>query len=431
MAVGMPRTLTAATLVAVALTLAVVGSAQANPSCSRFASPDSSGSAPFSTVQALADSLGPGETGCLHGGIYRGDVKITTPGVSLYGMPGEGATIQGRLWIAQGANNVTIENLYLDGTNSSDLPSPTVNANNAVFRRNDVTNNHTAICFNLGHNTYGAANGTVIESNRIHHCGVLPAANHDHGIYVSLASDTVIRGNWIYENADRGIQLYPNAQNTTVTGNVIDSNGQGVIFGGLGPDSSDHTRVEGNVITNSKLRYNIESYYDAGTPSGEDNLVTHNCISGGVRDSGNGSIATPSVGFTATANSTTAPAFVNRAAGDYRLAAGSACAALVPNYSAVPGPQLSVPAPAPAPAPTPDPTPAPEPAPAPDPTPAPESTPTPEPPAPSPNPTADPAPAPTTTKPGKTRLTKSHRGKRRTGRYRAVERARAAYLRSR
>jgi parallel beta-helix repeat protein len=207
-----------------------------------------------------------------------------------------------------------------------------------VFRRNDVTNNHTAICFNLGHSTYGEANGTIIESNRIHHCGVLPAANHDHGIYVSRASNTVIRGNWIYENADRGIQLYPNAQNTTVTANVIDSNGQGIIFGGLGTDSSDHNRIEGNVITNSKLRYNVESYYDTGTPPGEDNPVTHNCISGGVRDSANGGIATPNIGFTATANLTTAPAFVNRAAGDYRLAAGNPCRGLIAQPNLVPGP---------------------------------------------------------------------------------------------
>ena len=72
----------------------------------------------------------------------------------------------------------------------------------------------------------------VIEGNRIHDCGELPAANHDHGIYVGNAAGRSIRDNWIYDNADRGIQLYPDADRTAITGNVIDGNGQGVIFGG-------------------------------------------------------------------------------------------------------------------------------------------------------------------------------------------------------
>ena len=72
----------------------------------------------------------------------------------------------------------------------------------------------------------------MIEHNRIHDCGVLPATNLDHGIYVAEADHTVIRRNLIYDNADRGVQLYPDADGTVVTGNVIDGNGEGVIFGG-------------------------------------------------------------------------------------------------------------------------------------------------------------------------------------------------------
>ena len=51
----------------------------------------------------------------------------------------------------------------------------------------------------------------MIEHNRIHDCGELPATNFDHGVYVAEARDTVIRDNWIYSNADRGVQLYPDA----------------------------------------------------------------------------------------------------------------------------------------------------------------------------------------------------------------------------
>ena len=72
-----------------------------------------------------------------------------------------------------------------------------------------MTNGHTAICFNVGHPQYGRAgslliDGTTIRGNRIHNCGRLPPANHDHGIYVVHATGTEISENVIYDNADRG-----------------------------------------------------------------------------------------------------------------------------------------------------------------------------------------------------------------------------------
>ena len=47
-------------------------------------------------------------------------------------------------------------------------------------------------------------------------------------------ADTIVRDNWIYDNTDRGIQLYPDADGSTITGNVIDSNGEGIVFAGEG-----------------------------------------------------------------------------------------------------------------------------------------------------------------------------------------------------
>ncbi len=116
----------------------------------------------------------------------------------------------------------------------------------------------------------------VIERNRIHDCGRLPATNKDHGIYVVDARNTVIRDNWIYDNADRGIQLYPDAQRTRIVGNVIDGNGEGIIFGGTGGVTSNHNLVKGNVITNSKLRWNVSSGPTGPTARG--NLVLQNCL---------------------------------------------------------------------------------------------------------------------------------------------------------
>ncbi|MFN8113683.1 MAG: right-handed parallel beta-helix repeat-containing protein [Solirubrobacterales bacterium] len=257
-------------------------------SCDLVASPTGSDSAagtaaePLRSAQRLVDSLQPGQTGCLRAGTYDTDaeIKLSVPGITLTAYPGEQATLRGRLWVADGSTGSTVSGLNLDGRNDRDLPSPTINGDDVVLSGNDITNHHTSICLSIGSlDTYGRAQNTLVEDNRIHDCGVLPATNYDHGIYVAAADDTVIRGNWIYDNADRGVQLYPDAQRTLVTGNVIDGNGSGVIFsGGEGTASSDNV-VEHNVITNSRVRDNVESYWGNG-PVGNGNVVRENCIGG-------------------------------------------------------------------------------------------------------------------------------------------------------
>jgi parallel beta-helix repeat protein len=299
--------------------------------CDRVASPGPG------AAQDLVSSLSPGETGCLRAGLYEGNVKVSRPGITLTRYADEKATVKGRFWIARGADEVTVEGLYLDGTNPNILPSPTVNADSATFRRNDVTNYNHSICFSLGHPDWGRADDTTIEFNRIHNCGRLPATNHDHGIYVTTATDTLIRGNWIYDNADRGIQLYPDAQNTTITGNVIDGNGQGIIFSGEGGVASNGNVVEGNVITNSRLRNNVESWYPPGNPIGRNNVVRNNCVRGGAYDDGDGGIGDQR-GFRVVEAVRTKPAFASRSSKDFRLAPGTVCRGLLAYRTSVPGP---------------------------------------------------------------------------------------------
>ncbi|MGZ8665696.1 MAG: right-handed parallel beta-helix repeat-containing protein [Solirubrobacterales bacterium] len=333
--------------VTLALALSATGYA-ATPSCDLYASPTGSDSAagsleaPLRTVQRLADSLSPGQVGCLREGVFEGsgeagdpfrELKITRPEITLTSAPGEQATVSARLWIARGADGVTVSNLDLDGANSRDLPSPTVNADGAVFRHDDVTNGHTSICFALGSPVWGRAGNTLIEENRIHGCGQLPSTNQEHGIYLSAADDTVIRGNWIYDNADRGIQMYPDAQRTVITGNVIYGNGEGLIFSGDQAVASSGARVSGNVIAGSRIRRNVESYYSGNAPIGTDNLVRSNCIHGapgGYYGGSDGSgVQSPQVGFTATGNVNRDPEFRDASAADFRLAPGSACAAVL------------------------------------------------------------------------------------------------------
>ena len=283
------------------------------------------------SVTALVATLAPGETGCLSGTFHE-DVTIRRGGapgapITLTAAPGQEATIVGRFWIADSANDVVVSSLKLDGRNAELLPSPTINGDRVSFIGNDVTNAHApAICFIVGHSgRWGVAVDTLIEGNRIHNCGELPAKNHDHGIYVESSRRLRILDNLIYDNADRGIQFYPDAQDSLVQGNIIDGNGQGILFSGNAGLASNGNRVVGNVISNSELRFNVESWYPDGNPIGQDNVARANCVWNGRR----GNVA-DEWGFRAEDNVVADPQFANRAAKDFRLDPAGACARLVP-----------------------------------------------------------------------------------------------------
>src|SRR4051812_21915204 len=334
----------AAAPLAITAALAFAPVASADTTCTKFASPAGSDSAsgsldaPFRTAQQLAESLTPGDTGCLHGGTYAEDVTVNHSGrdgapLTITSYPGERAKLVGRLWVTKRGDWVTIANLDINGTkalgtNQDTLPSPTVNGANDKFIGNDVTNDHTTICFAIG-GPAGDASKTLIDGNRIHNCGILPAANHDHGIYVVTSTDAEIVNNVIYDNADRGVQLYPAAMDTLVAHNVIDGNGQGILFSGDGGKSSNDNVVEDNIITNSKLRNNVESYYPAGNPIGQGNVVRNNCIGGGARDNGDGAIG-DGTGYRVESNNVIAHTakYADRGAKDFRLASDSPCAGI-------------------------------------------------------------------------------------------------------
>lgn len=308
--------------------------------CDVVAAPDGddsrTGSAgdPVRSVRQVMNLLASGGVGCLRAGRWREDVKVTRDAITLRSFPGERATIAGRLWITRKAVGARITDLALDGRSPSGLPSPTVNGSRATFARNDVTNHRTGICFVLGSPEYGRPRGTTLSRNRIHGCGRLPSRNQDHGVYVARADDTRIVDNVIFDNADRGVQLYPNAARTTVSGNIIHGNGVGLIFSGAGGETSSRTTVTGNVVAASRIRADVESYYPPGTPRGRANVVRGNCIFGGRR----GAIDGAAGGFSAFDNVESDPRLVAPSRGDFRLRPGSPCAAVAAASRAPAGP---------------------------------------------------------------------------------------------
>ena len=104
-----------------------------------------------------------------------------------------------------------------------------------------------------------------------------------------------------------------------VARNVIDRNGEGVIFS----RTSSGNVVEHNVISHSRLRWNLEDWELTGTS----NVARRNCVWTTRLDSyaRNGGIQ-PSPDFAVAANLIADPNYIDRdGAHDYRLRLSSPC----------------------------------------------------------------------------------------------------------
>ena len=281
-------------------------------------------------------TLRPGDVACLaSGATYATDLSFRsgTSGTASAAITitsadrSHPATIKGRMATFPGANYLTFSYLNLDGINSTNLPSPTVGSDYVTFTHDDITDEHTAICVNtIDDPTYGTAHATLIDSCRIHDCGVLPATNGNHGLYL-IGYDAVVTNNYIYGNADRGVQLR-GSQGARVQYNVIDGNGEGVIFGDL---TANDNVVSYNVISNSNVRFNAEDYWGSEA-AGSGNTLENNCLFTTVTGyyGANGGVMPGLTGVTAANNTIADPRYADAAAHDYSLGAGSPCAGMGP-----------------------------------------------------------------------------------------------------
>ena len=314
--------------------------ASAAPACTRYAasggsdSASGSASSPFRTAQRLFDSLAPGEVGCLQPGTTFSERlranRSGRPGnpVTITSGPGEGrATLLGEIYVPDGATDIVYTNLIINGRTSFRV-NPSVNGDRITFSNNEVTDDNHGICFHLGKPGEGVAEDIVIDGNRIHGCGRLPATGFDHGIYLNTTRNVRITNNYIYDNADYGVHLYPDAQGTYVANNVIDGNGRGITFSGEGSTASSNNVVVDNIISNSKDTANVESYW--GGPVGSGNRADGNCLWNGAE----GNVQNQR-GFSVSNNVVADPLFTNRGAKDFSLRAGSPCAGKGP--TSVPG----------------------------------------------------------------------------------------------
>jgi hypothetical protein len=405
-----PRRHGLAALAAAVTALSCVPASATAATCDRYASPFGADTAagtqafPYRTAQRLADSLAPGQTGCLGSGTYTDEVtgpyvlrvgRGGTPAapITIRSAPGEHATLHGIVYVPQGSDNVTLSDLSFDARRipQDKTSGIQIMAADTVIEDSDITNHSYAICMVLGTPGWGTAVRTVLQRNTFHDCG-WRNDNKEHSVYVETTQGVLIKDNLFLRSGAYAVHLYPDAQGTTVTHNLFVDNGGGVIFAGEAGAASSGNVVTQNVVTGSWMRPGIHSWW--GSAVGHDNLADSNCLF----DNPKGNVDVSGGGFAARGNIIASPGFQDPAAGDYRLSPSSPCLALV-GYDT--GAVLrGDPQPAPTPTPTPTATPSPAPTRTPTPTATPRPTPTPTPTAtpartPSPTPTPTPTAAPT------------------------------------
>jgi hypothetical protein len=334
--------------------------------CDKFASTDGNDSDagtrsnPYGTVDKLAESLVAGQTGCIRGGLYDQDVFLAgggTPGnpITIRAYPGESVKLRGT--IEAGAPWVAVEGLRIDGSYGPLVmsapydpaevhtrPAIEINASHTRWIGNDVSNRRSSN--DQDHAGQGVsisegATDTRLIGNRIHHAGQLPSDNHQHCIYAGRTTNLLMRGNFIYECADRGLQMYPNADNGLIERNTFAYNGGvAVHFSGRGTQTSDNNLVRNNVITHTD-DWNVDAFEGqlaAGVkfPDGaRRNEVVDNCVSPSPKtdESRTGGIEPTSPGdrdyFYSSGNVIASPLYDDPPSGDFALMPDSPCAPIL------------------------------------------------------------------------------------------------------
>lgn len=237
--------------------------------------------APYKTVQKLVDNVPAFGTGCLKAGTYTDGgatyvARITRDDFTLRNDPGAAVTVKGTFYIVNGADRVKVTDLKLDGRPTTGVaPSPQVMATDSEFRRDEITN-PTDICAIVGNTGgFGRALRPIFDDNDFHDCG--SDIQLDHGIYLEAVDNAQVTNNTFLRSAAYAVHMYPDADGTTVSGNIMDDNGGGAIFAGEGTLASSNNSVTGNTIINSNGKPGIESFW-GGTAVGTGNTANNNCL---------------------------------------------------------------------------------------------------------------------------------------------------------
>jgi parallel beta-helix repeat protein len=255
-------------------------------------------------VDTVPEAAPEGSTVLLRGGVYTASddlFRFRTPGVTVKSYPGELAVLYGSVRTVESARGFVLgdpalrDGLRIDAsygvirtggwTDSDDVGTQGIHwdSDGGGIYGNDISNrapNGNTDRAGMGILMSGRTNpeNVTIRGNSIHATGQLPRTNHEHGIYASGMIGGEITDNLIFDNADRGIQLYSHPRNVLVSGNIVAYNHHaGVLFGSTASDNL----VRNNIISHND-EFNVFQIPNTTTASGNRVEANATWIDGGT-----------------------------------------------------------------------------------------------------------------------------------------------------
>jgi hypothetical protein len=366
-------------------TVAEAAGGEAGP-CDRLAAAagnDAASGAPATPVRTIArllDVTPPGSVACLAAGETFSELANLNAGgtqtapIILTSAPGSPAVIEGQVRFVGSHVHVTRVDFAGLGSVADSYPKTYhlgVDGDDVHIEYADITSPR-GMCVDVGEiDAYGGTEGapTVdfeLSHSRVHGCGLQNLAAGEltredsgiHGVNLKHTLAARIVDDAIYDNADRGIQLWPDADSTAIEHDTLSGNGSNLNLGSYALNGffSEANVVGANIIVNSVLRScaacdvpsgdtaQIVGNFPAGTGA-FGNVVEHNCIY--ERDP---SRNFEGLGFEQTQNVFLEPVFTDAANGDFTLASGSMCEGLGVDSAVAPAHGSATPAREPAPA---------------------------------------------------------------------------------